>query len=112
LNINLSPLLDIFNLDASPFDRDPEKLICTRTGYLDTVLSIFERHGHPFVLISTLAMIWNGANNMPGKEIDVLVRSSRLQTIVDDLIPSDNWALSQNPNEISGTLNETVIRDI
>jgi hypothetical protein len=49
---------------------------------------------------------------MPGKEIDVPVRSSRLQIIVDDLIPSDDWALSQNPNEISGTLNETVIRDI
>ena len=108
--MNSSPLLDIFNLDAEPFDRDPEKRICT--GYLDTVLSIFEHHSHSFVLISTLAMRWNGANNMPMREIDVLVRSLQLQDIVDDLIASGEWALSQNPNEIAATLNETSIQDI
>jgi hypothetical protein len=63
--MNSSALRDIFNLDAEPFDRDPEKGACT--GYLDTVLLIFERHSHPFVLVSTLAMRWNGANNMVGK---------------------------------------------
>lgn len=54
----------------------------------------------------------NGAKNLAGKEIEVLVRSSQLQPIVDDLIASDDWALSQNLNELSCTLNETAICDM
>ena len=49
---------------------------------------------------------------MPGQEIDILVRSSQLQPIVNDLIASDDWALSQNPNEISCIINETAVQDI
>lgn len=77
--MNLLPLPNIFDLDTEPFDQDPEKRICT--GYLDTVLSIFEHYSHPFVLVSTLAMIWNGANITAGKEVDVLVRSTQLQML-------------------------------
>ena len=108
--MDCSPFLDIYNIDAEAFDRDPDKLICT--GYLDTTLSIFEHHNHPFVLISTLAMRWSGNRNVPGQEIDVLVRSSQLEAIVNDLIKSKEWEISQDPKEIASTANETAIQDI
>ena len=108
--MDCSPFLDIYNIDAEASDRDPDKRICT--GFLDTTLSIFEHHNHPFVLISTLAMRWSGNKNLPGQEIDVLVRSSQVEAIVDDLIKSKEWAISQDPNEVPSTANETAIQDI
>jgi hypothetical protein len=77
-----SPLLDINIL--KPEVIKPEWAICP--GYLDTVLSIFQRHDHPFILVSTLAMRWSGGNNLPEKGIDVLVRSSHLQALMDSLV--------------------------
>jgi hypothetical protein len=63
---------------------------------------------HSAILSSSLVR-WRW---MAGKEIEVLVRSPQPQPIVDDLIASDDWALSQNPNELSCNLNATAIRDL
>ncbi|KAL8827132.1 MAG: hypothetical protein Q9170_007138 [Blastenia crenularia] len=68
---------------------NPDLPICT--GYLDRTLEIFERHKHPFVLISTLALTWSGVNCCAGDEIDVLVRSSALGGIVKDLVRIGDW---------------------
>jgi hypothetical protein len=101
-----SPLLDISNLN-------PEFIcgswpICP--GYLDTALSVFERHGQPFILVSTLAMIWSGAKNCPREEIDVLVRSTHLRGLVNGLVETTDWEISENCAE--STRNETHIRDV
>jgi len=96
-----SPLLDIS--DLKPEFIGSEWAICP--GYLDTVLSIFQRHNHPFVLISTLAMRWSGGNNAPQPEIDVLVRSSHLQALVDSLVESGEWEVSENYAGIEGEMN-------
>jgi hypothetical protein len=94
----------------------PDWAICS--GYLDTVLSIFQRHDHPFILVSTLAMRWSGGNNLPQKEIDVLVRPSHLQAFVDGLVESGQWEVSKNYADIEGEMNHqslinyTSIRDV
>lgn len=33
-------------------------------GYLDEVLTIFEKYKHPFVLVDNLAMRWMGCKNL------------------------------------------------
>jgi hypothetical protein len=107
--MKLSPLLDTANLE--PQRINPSWPVCP--GYLDAVLSVFKRHRQPFVLVSTLAMRWSGARNIPQKEVDVLVRSSQLQVIVDDLIASGDWKISDNWVEYDGTMiNHTAIRDV
>jgi hypothetical protein len=66
-----------------------------------------------FVLVSTLAMRWSGARNFPQKEVNVLVRSSHLQVIVDDLIASGDWKISDSWVEYDGSMiNHTAIHDV
>jgi hypothetical protein len=106
-----SPVLDTNILE--PEFLKPEWPVCP--GYLDNALSAFERHDQPFVLVSTLAMGWSGSRNMMQKEIDVLVRSSHLHLITDDLIASGEWKLSNNyameDENFSFMMNHTSIRD-
>lgn len=83
-----------------PDTINPEWPICT--GYLDTTLAIFKRHKHPFILISTLANRWSGANNLDQDEIDILVRSSQTDAIVQDLVASGEWKLSTNYADTEG----------
>ena len=66
-------------------------------GYLDTVLEVLNRHEHPFILISTLAMTWSGVNAMPQDEVDILVRLSDLQAIISDLTATGEWEHCENP---------------
>lgn len=87
LKIFSSPLLDITLNKPEPIS--PDMPLCA--GYLDSALLIFQKHNHPFILVSTLAMIWSGSNNSPEREIDVLVRSSLLETLVNDLVASGEW---------------------
>lgn len=96
-----------------PDTIDPEYPICT--GYLDNALAIFERHEHPFILVSTLANTWSGANNCGRQEIDILIRSSQSDDIVQDLIASGDWKLPTNfayINSNDSAINCTKIRDI
>lgn len=109
--MKLSHLLDTTMIE--PGSINPDYPICS--GYLDSALSIFEIHNHPFVLVSTHAMRWSGANNLPQKEIDVLVRSSQLKAIVDDLVASGDWKMSNNWTEnctYAFMMNNTSIKDI
>ena len=92
--VSVSCRADNANGTEEPESITPEWPICT--GYLDTTLAIFKRHKHPFILISTLAMRWSGANNLDQDEIDILVRSSQAGAIVQDLIASGEWKLSTN----------------
>ena len=89
--------------------------ICT--GYLDKTLEIFSMHKHPFVVVSTLAVHWGGVACLRQEEIDVLVRSSEVAVIVEDLITSGSWELSENyatkqliPDD--SMINQTAIKDI
>ncbi|KAL8647013.1 MAG: hypothetical protein Q9226_006611 [Calogaya cf. arnoldii] len=68
--------------------------ICT--GYLDKTLEIFSLHQHPLVLVSTLAVRWGGVGSLPQEEIDVLVRSTDVTAIVEDLVASGDWELCDN----------------
>ena len=61
------------------------------TGYLDNVLSIFDQHDHPFVLVGQYGMQWAGVNYIGRPEIDILVRSSQIQAITSDLVNSGEW---------------------
>lgn len=70
------------------------------SGCLDKTLEIFERHSHPFIVVGTLAGRWSSTNGMPNGEIDLLMRPSAIQPIVDDLV-IDEWALCQNPHKMS-----------
>ncbi|MCJ1247094.1 hypothetical protein MMC30_004305 [Trapelia coarctata] len=79
-------------------------------GYLDTVLSVFERHSHPFVLVGAIATRWCGLNTCPD-EIDVLVRSSQMTAIVDDLIASGEWGITNNRAERFDFRYESYIND-
>lgn len=88
-----SPLLDINNFDDIEFGPEGDFV----TGYLDDVLSVFERNQHPFVLVGVMAMQWSGSNPMPNKEIDVLMQTSKMHTIVQELVVSGEWILSANP---------------
>lgn len=105
-----SPQFDIYNIE-------PESLtlhlpICT--GYLNSTLAIFERHNHPFVLISTLGLRWSGCNPKTQREIDLLVRSSQLEVIVDDLIASGEWKVSSiyaNEEMYPEMINHTTVPD-
>lgn len=92
--VSVSCRADNANSTEEPKSITPEWPICT--GYLDTTLAIFKRHKHPFLLISTLAMRWSGAYNLDQDEIDILVRSSQADAIVQDLIASGEWKLSTN----------------
>ena len=96
-----SSLLDISSL--KPEVIKPEWAICP--GYLDTVLSTFQRHDHLFILVSTLAMKWSGGSDLPQKEIDVIVRSSYLQALVDGLVESGEWEVSKNYADIEDEMN-------
>ena len=87
-----SPLLDITLNKAEPIN--PGLPICA--GYLDSALLIFQKHNHPFILVSTFAMIWSGSNNMPEREIDVLVRSSQQESLVNDLVASGEWKIAND----------------
>jgi hypothetical protein len=104
-----SPVLDITSLEPEVITA--EWPICP--GHLDTILSVFERHNHPFVLVSTLAMHWSGCRNMPNKEIDVLVRTAHIQAIIADLVASGEWKISENwADQDKSMINHTSIRDI
>ena len=107
--MDLSPLLDTTILE--PQSINSSWPVCP--GYLDTALSVFKRHHQPFIFVSTLAMRWHGARNMAQKEVDVLVRSSHLQAIVDDLLASGEWELSENwaEDDIS-MINYTSVCDV
>ena len=111
LPMPVSPHLDVFNIEPK---RIPESgPHCA--GYLDTALTVFERHNHPFLLVSNLAMRWHGANHAEELEIDVLVRASQIQAIVDDLVASGDWEKSTNyatKDRRSDMINETSIPDI
>lgn len=87
-----SPLLSINLNKAEPIN--PDLPICA--GYLDSALLIFEKHNHPFMLVSTFAMIWSGSNHSPEREIDVLVRSSQFKSLVDDLVASREWEITDD----------------
>ncbi|KAL8831595.1 MAG: hypothetical protein Q9191_000775 [Dirinaria sp. TL-2023a] len=76
----------------------------SRGGYLDNTLRVFERHKHPFVLVGTLAKRWSGCGHNPTSKIDVLVRSSSLLLIVDELIASSDWELP-SADELQGLRN-------
>lgn len=82
-------------------------------GCLDKTLEIFERHNHPFILVGTLAGRWSSTNGMPNGEIDLLMRPSAIQPIVDDLV-TDEWALCQNPHplKMSSYVNKKATQDI
>lgn len=106
-----SRYLDINNIE--PESLTPHLPICT--GYLDNTLAVFERHNHPFVLVSTLGLRWSGCNPSPQREIDVLVRSSRLQAIIDDLLASGEWKVSSiyaNEEMYPELINHTAVPDV
>lgn len=106
-----SPHFDIYNIE--PESLTPHLPICT--GYLDNTLAIFERHNHPFVLISTLGLRWSGCNPKAQREIDVLVRSPQLEVIVDDLIASGEWKVSSiyaNEEMYPEMINHTTVPDV
>ena len=65
-------------------------------GYLDNVLTIFNHHNHPFILVGAFAMQWSGSNPLPDRAIDILVSSAQAQAIVDDLVASREWTLSSH----------------
>ncbi|OBT81775.1 hypothetical protein VE02_09664 [Pseudogymnoascus sp. 03VT05] len=54
-------------------------------------------------------MIWSGSRNSPRKEIDVIVRSTHLQTLVDGLVETTDWEISENYGKT--TRNGTHIQD-
>lgn len=64
-------------------------------GYLDNILAIFSRHGHPFILLGDLAMGWMGCRNIPDDSIDVLIRSSYHDSILKDLLALGDWEITQ-----------------
>lgn len=66
-------------------------------GCLDHTLDIFERHVHPFIVVGVVATTWCSSNSMPGSEIDLLLKSSAIPSIVDDLVASGEWAPCKNP---------------
>ncbi|MCJ1409368.1 hypothetical protein MMC19_003448 [Ptychographa xylographoides] len=86
----------------------------TCAGYLDTVLTVFAKHKHPFVLVGTAATRWNACKGV-ARELDVLLCSSQMQAIVDDLVASEQWvACHGRPAYADSVLwgNETAIKDI
>ncbi|MCJ1379616.1 hypothetical protein MMC17_002718 [Xylographa soralifera] len=86
----------------------------TCTGYLDTVLTVFQRYNHPFVLVGTAATRRNGCRGYV-RELDVLVRSSQIGAIVDDLVSSKQWAKCDEKPAYAGDEhrgNETAVKDI
>ena len=78
-------------------------------GYLNEVLTVFEKHKHPFVLVDNLAMRWMGCKNLGqpvsiisrlrvdriliimAQDIDILVRRSQLSDILTDILSTGNW---------------------
>ena len=108
-----SPILDINNFDNVEFGPEGDFV----TGYLDDVLSVFERYEQPFILVGIMAMQWSGSNPMSNLEIDVLMQSSKMQAIANELVASEEWMLSANPypkeQYDDGTYeNTTATRDI
>ena len=85
-------------------------------GYLDEILTIFEKHNHPFIIVDNLAMRWMGCKNLAqlvsvlfrlsfdryklimAQDVDVLVRRSQLSDIVSDILPTGNW-YEEKPEE-------------
>jgi hypothetical protein len=66
------------------------------TGYLDSILTIFSNHNHPFILLNDFAMKWMGCANLPNGSVDVLVRSSRHDSILKDLLTLSDWEITQS----------------
>lgn len=95
----------------APEHSAPEHIFPLVSGCLDKTLEIFERHSHPFIVVGTLAGKWSSTNGMPLGEIDLLMRPTAIQPIVDDLV-TDEWALCQNPMEIPSYINKNSIQDI
>lgn len=97
---NVSPLpMDSSSLvDPSDFDElGISRSMPFAAGYLDNVLTIFSSHNHPFILVGALAMQWSGSNPLPDIAIDILVSTSQVHAILDDLIASHEWTLSSYP---------------
>jgi hypothetical protein len=75
----LSPLLDISTLELEKYSG----FWAPGSGYLDLVLTVFQRHNHPIILVTALMMRVSGSNNLPRQKTDMLVRSSDIQAFVD-----------------------------
>ena len=55
-------------------------------------------------------MIWSGANNHPGEEINVLVRSAHLQNLINELVETTDSEISENHTVTAR--NETNTQDV
>ena len=64
------------------------------SGYLDHVLSIFQEHDHPFVLVGALAMRWHGIGTeelLRRDTIEVLISHEKMLPIADSLLKTGQW---------------------
>lgn len=100
-------------LHASTHEQELlQELLPICPGYLDNVLTVFQSHHHPFILVGTLAMRWYGIRIQEQKEIDILIRSNNLQAIIDDLVASGLWEISSNYSEDKSMVNTTDVREV
>ncbi|KAF3929766.1 hypothetical protein ABW19_dt0204526 [Dactylella cylindrospora] len=69
-------------------------------GYLDHVVSIFQKHDHPIVVIEEYGLNWMGLRCMGMQNLDLLIRDSQLQAISDSLLSSGWFELVEQNLEL------------
>lgn len=107
-------------LELLPQDTADELIVAELpicTGYLDRTLEIFEKHTQPFLLVGTLANTWSGVNSLPQDEIDLLVRSAKMEVLTEDLTNLGMWEVCENPattdhHTNTSLINSSATRDV
>ncbi|MCJ1325551.1 hypothetical protein MMC10_002214 [Thelotrema lepadinum] len=87
------------------------------SGYLDDVLTVFQHHNHPVILVGVFAMQWSASRGMPEQTIDFLVLPAEMWSIAADLVISGEWDICANPAYYTRPysnvdFNTTVIADV
>ena len=74
------------------------------TGYFDSVLSVFNEHDHPFVLVGVWGMGWNGVRRVRRDTIEAVVSAEKMRPFAKALIDTGSWvaSLPANPCPYTG----------
>lgn len=65
----------------------------TTDGTIDDIFDVLSKYEHPFVLVGVTAHRWMGCKGVPGEGFDILIRNDQLNSIVNDLVATNNWAM-------------------
>ena len=78
----------IRRIEEAEFPRHDHSL--TTDGNIDHIFDVLSKYEHPFVLLGVTAHRWMGCKGVPDEGFDMLIRNDQLNSIVNDLVATNN----------------------